>query len=85
MARKPKEEAKPNKKDEAKVKLKEAIQEQDLSPEDIIYIHRHNVLGDEKYLVKDIENSLLNKKVITINQHYDSTIRNTDGLRFIIE
>lgn len=85
MARKPKEENKHESKQQESIKLKDALNESKLSPEDIVYIHKHNIYGDEKYLVKDIENNVLNKKVIAINQHYDNELRDSDGFRFIIE
>jgi len=85
MARKSKEEKVHENKSQEQIKLKDALIESKLSPEDIVYIHKHNVYGDEKYLVKDIENNILNKKVMGINQHYNSELRASDGFRFMIE
>lgn len=85
MARKSKEENKHENKSQEPIKLKDALTESKLSHDDIVYIHKHNVYGDEKYLVKDIENNVLNKKVMGINQHFDNELRACDGLRFMIE
>lgn len=66
------------------MKVKEAIKELEISPEDTIFIRQYNKVGEDIYIVQDLDKSILNKKIKLIQGNYGGKEYGYCCYRFIL-
>ena len=67
------------------MKVKEAIVELKLEPEDRIFIHYYGKVGDETCLIQDLDKNILKKKIKKIYGNYGGKAYGYSCYRFILE